>query len=212
LFLTPSATVSTPTSDKPTAAALAAETVRQAGLFLNLRERRPNAEWDNPATPAADRALNARLVECMESAGWQAPWPYCIAFAEGMLILALLELKCRPAQYATLRKLITPHVMTTVRNLSELHALSDRPEPGAIWLARHGSTDNGHAGIVIRSQGNGLMTTIEGNTTSQFKDAEADRQGDGIFRRERCVGSNGGLKTMGFLTPAMILEKLLAGS
>ncbi|MES2705140.1 MAG: CHAP domain-containing protein [Verrucomicrobiota bacterium] len=192
-----------------TAPLIAAEIIRQAALYENLLERRPNAEWDHPATPAAERALSAQLTECMESAGWQAPWPYCIAFAEGMLILALRRLGCQPWNYARPRQLITPHVMTTVRNLSGAHALSATPVPGSIWLARHGNSDLGHAGIVIHSAGNGLMTTIEGNTTSTYKGAAKDRQGDGIFRRGRALTTNGDLRTMGFLTPDAILRLLV---
>lgn len=194
----------------PTAEALAAEIIRQAEAFQNLKEVVPNKKWDNSATPGPDSVLNARLTEVMESAGWEAPWAYCAAFAEGMIILALRQLGCQPGQYARLRKLIQPGVMNTVRALSSVQALSAQPVPGALWLARHGNTDKGHAGIVTSARGNGLMSTIEGNTTSDFKDSASDRQGDGIFPRARNVAINGNLKTMGFLTPASMLRLLAA--
>lgn len=118
-----------------------------------------------------------------------------------MIILALHQLGCRPDQYVRLRKLIQLGVMNTVRSLSSEQTLSAQPVPGSLWLARHGNLDKGHAGIVIKAGGNGLMTTIESNTSAAFQDAESDRQGDGIFRRERNVVSNGSLNAMGFLTP-----------
>lgn len=194
----------------PTVDALTKEIIRQASLYQNLREVKPNAQWDNPATKDADKQLNAQLVECMESAGWEKPWAYCAAFAEGMIILSLRQLGCRPDQYVRLRKLIQPGVMNTVRALSSVQALSAQPAPGSLWLARHGNSANGHAGIVIKARGNGLMSTIEGNTTSDFKDSASDRQGDGVFPRERNVATNGNLKTMGFLTPASMLRLLAA--
>ena len=192
-----------------TPAILAAEIIRQAKLYENLLERRPNAEWDDPRTPDAERALNAQLNAVMAEAGWEAPWPYCMSFAEGMVILALLRLGYQSAQFSRVRKLITPHVMTTVRNLSGIKALSARPVEGALWLARHGSTDRGHAGIVVANF-TGTMTTIEGNTSSTFESAEKDRQGDGVFRRARNWESNGKLKTMGFLTPEAIMSLITA--
>ncbi|MDB6132930.1 MAG: hypothetical protein JWM59_1173 [Verrucomicrobiales bacterium] len=54
-------------------------------------------------------------------------------------------------------------------------ALSAQPAPGSLWLARHGDSALGHAGIVIKAGGNGLMTTIESNTTGRFKDSASDR-------------------------------------
>ncbi len=189
------------------AISLGREIIRQASLYENLLECRSNAEWDNPATPEAERALNAQLTAVMKEAGWEAPWAYCMSFAEGMVILALRRLGYRPEQTTRLRKLITPHVMTTVRNLSATDHLSVLPVTGALWMARHGSTDKGHAGIVIHTRQGG-MTTIEGNTSSTYQGPDCDRQGDGIFRRERNWETNGGLKTMGFLSPEHILRLL----
>lgn len=191
-----------------TPALLGAEIIRQASLYANLYEKRPNAEWDDPRTPEPERALNAQLIAVMQEAGWEAPWAYCAGFAEGMVILALRRLGYQSAQYSRVRKLITPHVMTTVRNLAGADALSAAPVPGCLWLARHGSTDKGHAGIAVNVRGGGTMTTIEGNTSSTYQGPEKDRQGDGIFYRERNWGSNGNLKTMGFLTPDAILRLL----
>ncbi|MDB6132929.1 MAG: hypothetical protein JWM59_1172 [Verrucomicrobiales bacterium] len=83
-----------------------------------MKEVSPNRKWDNSATPGPDSTLNAQLIKVMESAGWEAPWAYCAAFAEGMIIMALRRLACRPDQYVRLRKLIQPGVMHTVRSLS----------------------------------------------------------------------------------------------
>lgn len=192
-------------SPKITSAQLGAEIVRQASLYQNLLETRPNTEWDNPATPEPERALSNQLKAVMGEAGWEAPWAYCAAFAEGMVILACRRLGFEEVKISRIRKLMTPHVMTTARNLAKAGLLDDLPSPGSVWLARHRETDKGHAGIVVTRTDPYAMRTIEGNTVGSFKDSASDRQGDGIFLRHRARLANGDLNTQGFFNPDKML-------
>lgn len=187
---------------------LADAILRQASAFAGMVEREPNARWDDPETKEADAARNRLLTAAMEEAGWQAPWAYCMGFAEGMVLLALRELGYADRQVAMIRRVLSPHVMTTVRGLARLDRLSTTPEKGALWLARHGNTDTGHAGIVSRVHP-GTMGTVEGNTSTTYLGPDKDRQGDGIYRRIRNWDQNGNLRTMGFLEPDSILRLLV---
>ena len=104
-------------------------------------------------------------------------------------------------------KLMTPHCVTSARNFRARNLLTDKPARGAVWLARHGKTANGHAGIVTAASGRS-MSTIEANTSLDPTTSAKDREGDWITTRVRSVGGTGRLKTMGFVTPESILKLL----
>ena len=100
---------------------------------------------------------------------------------------------------------MTPHCVTSAGNFGKLRLLSPTAAPGAIWLARHGSTSNGHAGIVTALRGVS-MATIEGNTSLDPSSDAKEREGDWITARIRPLKGSGSLVTLGFITPASILK------
>ena len=65
------------------------------------------------------------------------------------------------------------------------------------------------AGIVAASSGRS-MSTIEANTSLDPSTPAKEREGDWITTRVRSVAGTGKLKTMGFVTPATILDFLEA--
>ena len=184
---------------------LAQGIIRQASRFIGLREVKPNADWDNPNTAGPDRALVDELRALMRQSPWQPGWAYCAAFAESMVLVALRSLAATPEQIKRWQATMTPHCVTSAGNFRERGLLSANAEPGAIWLARHGSTSNGHAGIVTAVRGMS-MATIEGNTSLDPSSDAKEREGDWITNRIRFLKGSGTLNTLGFITPAAILK------
>lgn len=78
------------------------------------------------------------------------------------------------------------------------------PFPGCIVLWEHykngRKTGLGHAGLVIRVENQAQrMTTIEGNTSPASKIIQ--REGDGVYQKERPIGDVGDMRLLGFLKP-----------
>ena len=184
---------------------LATAVMQQAGRFIGLREVKPNTDWDNPSTAAPDRALVDELRSLMRSSPWETGWAYCAAFCEGMVLAALRSLSATPEQIKRWQATMTPHCVTSAANFRKLGLLSPTAAPGAIWLARHGSTSNGHAGIVTAVRGVS-MSTIEGNTSLDPSSDAKEREGDWITARIRPLKGSGSLFTLGFITPDAILK------
>jgi hypothetical protein len=177
--------------------------ITSARRFCGLREVKPNASWDNPDTPGLDTALVAELRAGMRQSPWEDGWAYCAAFAEFIIATALAKYGATPAQIAKWRGTMSPHCMTAARAFRELALLSPVPVPGALWLARHGTTDNGHAGLVELPHTE-TMDTIEANTSSGQSGSQRD--GDWITTRLRPISGPGDLRTQGFVHPASILR------
>ena len=188
-----------------TSDALATAVMRQASRFIGLREVKPNSDWDNPSTTGPDRALVDELRSLMRSSPWEPGWAYCAAFCEGMVLAALRSLSATPEQIKRWQSAMTPHCVTSAANFGKLGLLSPTATLGAIWLARHGATSNGHAGIVTAVRGVS-MSTIEGNTSLDPSSDAKEREGDWITARIRPLKGSGSLVTLGFITPAAILK------
>jgi hypothetical protein len=191
------------------AAPLGAEILRQGRLFLNLIETRSNSEWDNPDTPEVERALAKVMRDSMEHFGWVPGQPYCIAWGGAMVKLALERLGLFKGEVrALVEAVITPGVMNTVEAAKKRGMLSQQAEPGAIWLARWGTSWRGHAGLVKRfpESGSSWMDTIEANTSAEQGDGPKQREGDGIFAKGRRKDRNGALITQGFINPGAWLK------
>jgi hypothetical protein len=184
---------------------LATAVMRHAGRFIGLREVKPNADWDNPSTAGPDRALVDELRSLMRSSPWEPGWAYCAAFCEGVVLAALRSLSATPEQIKRWQTTMTPHCVTSATNFSKLNLLSSAATPGAIWLARHGQTSKGHAGIVTSMRGVS-MSTLEGNTSLDPSSDAKEREGDWITARIRPLKGSGSLVTLGFITPAAILK------
>ena len=184
---------------------LAQGIIRQASRFIGLREVKPNADWDNPNTAGPDRPLVDELRALMRQSPWEPGWAYCAAFAESMVLAALRSLAATPEQIKRWQATMTPHCVTSAGNFRERGLLSANAEPGSIWLARHGITSNGHAGIVTAVRGMS-MATIEGNTSLDPSSDAKEREGDWITHRIRFLKGRGTLNTLGFITPAAILK------
>lgn len=179
--------------------------IKRATDFVGLVEIKSNAVWDDPNTAAWDRDKSRWLTEWMSKVqGWTPGAPYCAAF-DGAIAAACLEAMGFSSKHFLASW--TAHVMTNVRLLRKLKYHSEIPTLGAIWLARFGDTDRGHAGIVA-THGARSMTTVEGNTmkeTSDAGDPNKQRAGDGIWIRGQAITGRGKLRTQCFCSTDAIL-------
>ena len=184
------------------------EIIRQASRFIGLREVKPNADWDNPQTPQRDAALAGELRSMLRPSPWEEGWAYCAAFTEGVVTAALKTLGVSSEQIGKWQRVMTPHCVTSAASFKSRGLLSDAPETGAVWLARHGSSSKGHAGIFTARRGSSIAT-IEANTSLDPQTPEQDREGDWITTRLSFLKGRGSLATLGFINPSSIL-KLIA--
>lgn len=170
--------------------------------FVGLVETQQNARWDHPSTGWRDSDKEVWLRTWMRKVpGWTPGAPYCAAFA-GAIPAAVLYAAGLSMNTLKLGWFDgwTAHCVTNYNTFRDLGRISDSPKPGALWLARHGNTSRGHAGIVASMSG-GVMTTIEGNT-----DDAGTREGDGIFLKTLPLRGRGKLRTLGFVNPEDILS------
>lgn len=172
--------------------------------FEGLIELKRNASWDDPAIEGWQKQLSDNLSEYMlKIKYWTLGQPYCAAFVGATVLMSLEQCNLPTEKFI---KNWTAHVMTNVRYLKSNNILSITPSLGSIWLAKFGSTDSGHTGVVIDIKGDNLET-IEGNTMSgPSKNQQAQRNGDGIFRRKFHKSGRGTLKTQGFLSSENLLK------
>lgn len=186
---------------------LALAILGNARRFVNLKEVKPNANWDNPATPGPDTELVNELRRRMRKSPWPDGAAYCAAFAEAMIVAGLEQCGATPEQIERFARVMGAHCMTSFRAFKELGLIHDTPSPGSLWLAQHGPTDQGHAGLVIRTEDVTKMLTIEANTSSDPNASGAQqREGDWITERIRNRSGAGDLRTRGFVRPASILK------
>lgn len=183
---------------------IGAKIIERASQFLGLHETAANAAWDNPATAGKDKAAD-ELLQALQATGWQKGWPYCIAFCEAIWRSAYVDLGAPPALLLRISRLVTPSVIQTYNQLgAEAPSLITRtPKPGAIYLLQSGNKPLGHAGIYVRGDG-AQFAGVEGNTSPAPGTAEADREGDGVFRKTRRVDYTpraAGLWLRGFFNP-----------
>ena len=150
-----------------------------AKKFIGLNECKPNAKWTSKTIPNCDE-LSDELIHIMSKTHWMSGWAYCAAFCGGVYLEAY---KDDALKLATLRKILTPSVMTTYANSKKYWTKS--PTPGSIFIMQMGSGGNGHCGIVGDSILAGSFSTIEGNTSPSPLTPEADRNGDGIYAKVR---------------------------
>jgi hypothetical protein len=74
--------------------------------------------------------------------------------------------------------------------------LRAKPQPGSLMIWKHGSTLQGHVGLVT-AVGMDTIFTIEGNTGPG---SGVVREGDGVYERVRSFTGEGSMQVMGWLT------------
>jgi len=182
--------------------------IEVAERFLGLYEVKSNAIWDDPSTAGEDPQAKI-LLELMIESGWQPGYAYCCSLTEAVWRQAYYELDAPQDTIDKITTNLTPSVMKSFNNWKKEELISTIPTSGSIFFMQKGFTGFGHAGIVVKSSDDGKkISTIEGNTSPDPASVEADREGDGVFRRVRPVSftSSTGLWMQGFLHPIVIQD------
>lgn len=180
---------------------IASEIIKVGSHFVNLFETKDNAEWRFIVDPSKGKAESDQLKSEMIKSGWQAGWPYCMAFSETIWRLAYKNLEAPEDIINDFSKKLNPSVMSSYNNFKS--CISKTPVPGSIFFMQKGSSANGHAGIVVGCDGKSLAT-LEANTSpGKAISAEADRNGDGVYKKIRSLDftKTSGLHLLGFLHP-----------
>jgi len=166
--------------------------------FSGLFEVAKNARW-------SDAERSAELEKLMKEAGWQLGWPYCMSFVEAVWVKTYRDLKAPNDLLNFVRKSLNPSVINSYSTFKSHWLIKKHPSPGSIMFLQKGFGGTGHAGIVESwTAGDPTFKTIEGNTNPAPGSAEADREGDGIFRKSRKLDyltSEKKLNLLGFLEP-----------
>lgn len=142
------------------------------------------------------------MVELIqETVGKAQNEAWCLAFVQTCIAYAEVRTGIKSPLTAT------EHCMTLWRNTPETQKVKRHPLPGAIAIWRHGSSTNGHTGIVLGAD-EGIMQLVEGNTSSgQTPNGEIVREGGGVYFTERSMQNfprlqtGGSMKLQGFIRP-----------
>lgn len=185
----------------PGADALADRILREAVRFAGLRGVLMSAGLENPRTPERDYALARELRGILRPLPWGEGWSYSAAYCEAVVAAALGRLGFPERKVGRWRRLMTPDCAASASGLAARGLLSDKPGPGAVWLARAASGPGGRAGIVLAASGKS-MATVEAD------EAGPDCGDDRILTRLRPVPGGGRLRTAGFVAPAAVLALL----
>lgn len=168
-----------------------------AARFLGLTEIRSNDKWDNLETAGLDD-VGKELREELLRVGWQSTWPYCMAFCEAVWTRAYQG----RAELMRVRQMLTPGCLQSWRNAVAAGWTESTPRTGSIGVMRKGDTIYGHA-FIVRTVQNETLYTIEANTSPALDSAEAEREGDGVYKKTRRLHfqPTTGLHLLGFITP-----------
>lgn len=97
----------------------------------------------------------------------------------------------------------TEHCMTLWDKMPIESKLKELPHPGCLIVWQHYKdgqpTTSGHIGVVTEIIGVSKVKTIEGNTSSNLSGDQ--RNGDGVYEKERSLLSKGSLQLKGFIMP-----------
>lgn len=178
------------------------EIISNAMHFVNLYETKANAEWHSILDPSKGKAESDELIVAMKATGWNFGLPYCAAYVEAIWRMSYKKLNAPTAIQNDVALKLTPSVILSYNNWRG--KVSRNPVPGSIFFMQNGSSSTGHTGIIVACDGY-TLATIEGNTSAgKAVSTEADRNGDGIFKKTRTLDfsiKSKGLHLLGFLNP-----------
>ncbi len=149
------------------------------------------------ATGNNDGPMVELIQETIGSAGNEA---WCLAFVQTCIAYAEFKTKIESPIYPS------EHCLTTWAKTPKKQRVKYHPLPGAIVIWQHGSSSNGHTGIVLGADDK-KFNAVEGNTTSGKIGDKVESNGGGVFFTERSMQNFPELKTsqsmkiVGFLKP-----------
>jgi hypothetical protein len=141
---------------------------------------------------------SGQMVEKFQrSVSLDAGDPWCLAFVFYCIDRIEAQAAVLDMNYPRCKLYRTGHCLTLYRNTAMMQRVSAKDAlPGdlVIWSKR--GTAQGHVGIVYLNNHNGTFSSIEGNTSDG---SGVDRDGDGVFLKNRLVGGYGTMEILGFL-------------
>jgi len=141
-----------------------------------------------------------QVVEMFQKAvGSASGESWCVSFIQYCVkMVDALAAQCRLTSPVIKNSLVSTESVLALWSGSPHAGVA--PAPGTIVLWEHYKdgkrTGLGHAGIVLSLAG-GRMTTIEGNTSPS--NAVVERNGDGVYVKDRPIGDVGNMKLLGFI-------------
>ena len=159
---------------------------------LNLELMNECAKWIGTKEDKKKGDNKGKEVEMFQKAvdGVARGEPWCMAFVQ----FCIKQIEEKHKIQCLVHK--SEHCMTVWRNSSSKVVKS--PEPGDLIIWRMGKTDLGHVGIVSKVLPNQRLETIEGNTGDS---SSVERNGDGVFLKNRSFTGSEDMRVMGFIRP-----------
>jgi hypothetical protein len=121
---------------------------------------------------------------------------WCMSFVQTLIAYVEVKLNVTSPVFAS------EHCLTVWNKTPKSSRVVHYPNPGAIAIWRHGSTTNGHTGVVVKWGRESSFDAIEGNTTSGLNEKEEIvREGGGVYATKRAKKTVGSMQLVGFLKP-----------
>lgn len=142
-----------------------------------------------------------QIVELFQNAVFLDPGqPWCAAFIIYCLDRVKAQAGCLDMDAPRSKIKRTGHVLTMWEQTTGANRVSGQDVlPGDLMLWRLRGTDSGHVGLVVSNTwAKGSYGTIEGNTGPG---PDVDRDGDGVFCKNRLSGGYGTMEVLGWLRP-----------
>jgi hypothetical protein len=127
-----------------------------------------------------------------DTVGGQDHVPWCMSLVQTCLAYAEVKTGKKSPIY------VSEHCLSVWNKTKEEQRVKLTPLPGAIIIWQHGKSMSGHVGIV-RGCDEKLVLTVEGNTSSD--NTKVQREGDGVYFKNRSKFSQGSMKVLGYLKP-----------
>ena len=137
-----------------------------------------------------------RIVELLqETLGGAGQEPWCMSMTQSCIAFAEDQTGIVSPVAAS------EHCLTVWNETPTSQRVKVSPLPGAIIIWRHGSTTNGHTGIVVGNCVNRTFAAVEGNAEGGTANGKVVRDGGGVYYTTRNQDGNGSMKVVGFLRP-----------
>jgi hypothetical protein len=132
---------------------------------------------------------HGKLVELFQSSvGRPEGQSWCLDFLQA--IISYVESKT-----GAISTLPATQSVLDLWNRAKHYNATARPMPGDLILWQHGTSEHGHCGMVVGAD-TLRYQTIEGNTSDS---TEIERNGDGVFMKNRAKGGSKTFVELGFL-------------
>jgi uncharacterized protein (TIGR02594 family) len=163
-----------------------------SSINYNLKLIEEAKKWIGTKEDKSKGDNKGKEVEMFQRAvdGVAAGEPWCMAFVQFCIKKIEEQYKIQCLVFKS------EHCMTVFSKSQQ--KIVKKPQAGDLVIWRFGNTMNGHVGIIENVLSDGRLQTIEGNTSDS---QSVDRNGDGVFRKNRSATGSDSMKVVGFIRP-----------